>query len=98
MVDPNTGEEYDTETDLKRYNRDLWEQNFGEGSDWYESHKEEKEMESLLRKKVQQMKDEEMNYTGRNSDGSKKRFGASGTKKTQRFGSSSKGKVKRFGS
>ena len=98
LVDPNTGEEYDTETDLKRYNRDLWEQNFGEGSDWYESHKEEKEMENLLRKKVQQMKDEEMNYTGRNSDGSKKRFGASGTKKTQRFGSSSKGKVKRFGS
>jgi len=99
LVDPNTGEEYDNESDLKRYNRDLWEQNFGEGSDWYESHKEEKEMESLLRKKVQQMKDEEMNYTGRNSDGSKKRFGASSTKKTQRFGSSSKGsKVKRFGS
>jgi hypothetical protein len=98
LVDPETGEEYDTESDLKRYNKGLWEQNFGEGSDWYESHKEEKEVESLLRKKVQQMKDEEKNYTGRNSDGSVKRFGASGTKKTQRFGASGKGKVKRFGS
>jgi hypothetical protein len=98
LVDPNTGEEYDTESDLKRDNKDLWEQNFGEGSDWYESHKEEKEVESLLRKKVQQMKDEKMNYTGKNSDGSVKRFGATGTKKTQRFGASGKGKVKRFGS
>ena len=59
----------------------MWEQNFGEGSPWYESHKEEKEVENLLRKKVQQMKDEEKNYTGRNSDGSVKRFGATGTKK-----------------
>lgn len=98
LVDPNTGEEYDSESDLKRYNRDLWEQNFGEGSPWYESHKEEKEVENLLRKKVREMKDEEMNYTGRNSDGSVKRFGASGKKKAQRFGSSSRGKVKRFGS
>jgi len=98
LVDPDTGEEYDTESDLKRYNKDLWEQNFGEGSDWYESHKEEKEVENLLRKKVREIKDEEMNYTGRNSDGSVKRFGASGTKKAQRFGSSSRGKVKRFGS
>ena len=76
----------------------MWEQNFGEGSPWYESHKEEKEVESLLRKKVREIKDKEMNYTGRNSDGSVKRFGASSTKKAQRFGSSSKGKVKRFGS
>jgi hypothetical protein len=98
LVDPDTGEEYDTETDLKRYNRNLWEQNFGEGSAWYESHKEEKEAESLLNKKLQEIKDREMNYTGKNSDGSRKRFGASGTKKTQRFGSSSKGKTKRFGS
>lgn len=98
LVDPDTGEEYDNESDLKRYNRNLWEQNFGEGSAWYESHKEEKEAESLLNKKLQEIKDREMNYTGRNSDGSRKRFGASGTKKTQRFGSSSKGKTKRFGS
>jgi hypothetical protein len=99
LVDPDTGEEYDNESDLKRYNRNLWEQNFGEGSAWYESHKEEKEAESLLNKKLQEIKDREMNYTGKNSDGSVKRFGASGTKKAQRFGSSSKGsKVRRFGS
>ena len=98
LVDPDTGEEYDNESDLKRYNRNLWEQNFGEGSPWYESHKEEKEAESLLNKKLQEIKDREMNYTGRNSDGSRKRFGASSTKKAQRFGSSSKGKTKRFGS
>jgi hypothetical protein len=98
LVDPDTGEEYDNESDLKRYNRNLWEQNFGEGSAWYESHKEEKEAESLLNKKLQEIKDREMNYTGRNSDGSVKRFGASDAKKTQRFGSGSKGKVRRFGS
>jgi hypothetical protein len=80
LVDPDTGEEYDTETELKRYNKDLWEKNFGEGSDWYNSHESEKEAEKLLNQEIRRMEDEKYDYTppkkkkrARNSDGTFKR-------------------------
>jgi hypothetical protein len=80
FVDPDTGEEYDTETELKRYNKDLWEKNFGEGSDWYNSHESEKEAEKLLNQEIRRMEDEKYEYTppkkkkrARNSDGTFKR-------------------------
>jgi hypothetical protein len=80
LVDPATGEEYDTETELKRYNKDLWEQNFGENSEWFRQHEAEKEAEKLLNKEIRRMEDEEYDYTApkrkkrtRNSDGTFKR-------------------------
>ncbi len=77
---PTTGEEYDTETELKRYNKDLWEQNFGEDSKWFREHEAEKEAEKLLNQEIRRMEDEEYDYTApkkkkraRNSDGTFKR-------------------------
>ena len=81
LVDPQTGEEYDTEAELKRYNEELWEKNFGEYSNWYKSHEAEKEATKLLNKEIRKMEDEEYNYVtptrkpkrARNSDGTFKR-------------------------
>ena len=88
LVDPETGEEYDTETEMKRYNKDLWEKNFGENSEWYQSHEAEKEATKLLNKEIRKMEDEEYDYTApakkkraRNSDGTFKRKGGFGSAK-----------------
>jgi hypothetical protein len=78
LVDPNTGEEYDNESKLKKYNKQLWNKNFGPQSDWYKEHRYEKEAESLMNKEIIKMEDKEFNYITpvkkrRNSDGSLKR-------------------------
>ncbi len=71
---------YENKTDLKRYDPALYEKNFGEGSEWYESTKEEREAKEKEAKEEQAIKDRMYNYTpeGEGGFGSKK-FG--GTKK-----------------
>jgi hypothetical protein len=66
---------YDNEEDLKRYNKNLYEQNFGPNSDWYQEHKYEKMVNEELDKKLQKQEDLENNYykPEKNSDGTKKR-------------------------
>ena len=74
---------YDTKEDLKRYNPDLYEQNFGEGSNYYATHEAESKAEKLYDKVKKQYKDDLYNYTPppkkkkhkkkKNSDGSYKR-------------------------
>ena len=72
---------YDTKEDLKRYDPDLYENNFGEGSDYYKTHKYEQEAEKLLDKTERKNKDIEYNYQEPtktksrffNSDGTTKR-------------------------
>jgi len=78
LTDPNTGEEYDNESKLKKYNKRLWIKNFGPNSDWYKEHRYEKEAESLMKKEIIEMEDKEYRYNApvkkkRNSDGSLKR-------------------------
>jgi hypothetical protein len=56
----------------------LWEQNFGVRSEWYKSHKAEKEATKLMNQEIRRMEDKEYGYTPaskkkRNSDGSLKR-------------------------
>jgi RNA recognition motif-containing protein len=48
LVDPQTGVTYDNETDLKRYNRALWNKNFGLNSEWYKENKTEEEVKFVL--------------------------------------------------
>jgi hypothetical protein len=85
LTDPDTGEEYDNESELKRYNKPLWEQNFGPNSDWYQQHLYENEADKLMNKEIRKMEDEEQGYYApvkkKNSDGSLKR-------KSSGFGSS----------
>jgi len=63
LVDPTTGVEYDTESELKRYNPELWEENFGPNSQWYEDHKYEKEVNKLMNKEIRKEEDDEYGYT-----------------------------------
>ena len=53
---------YENKTDLKRYNPKLYEKNFGEGSEWYESTKEEREEKKRQQKEERAMKDRLYNY------------------------------------
>jgi hypothetical protein len=82
LTDPDTGEEYDNETELKRYNPTLYNQNFGPQSEWYQDHKAEKEVQKKLNKEIRKMEDTEEGYVAptktkkpskRNSDGTIKR-------------------------
>jgi hypothetical protein len=79
LTDPETGEEYDNETELKRYNPSLYNENFGPQSEWYQEHKEEKNIQKKLNQEIRKMEDLEQGYTPpvktkkRNSDGTVKR-------------------------
>lgn len=53
---------YNSKSDMERYDTDLYEKTFGEGSDYYEENKAENEVKSDLSKEKKQMKDEEYNY------------------------------------
>lgn len=66
---------YDSEEDLKRYNRNLYDINFGPNSDWYQEHNYEKMINNELDKKLQKEEDVKNNYykSDKNPDGTKKR-------------------------
>ena len=53
---------YDTKDDLKRYDPELYEQNFGENSDYYETHQAEVKADKLYDKIKKQYKDELYDY------------------------------------
>lgn len=71
LTDPVKGVEYDSESKMKRYNKRLWNKNFGPRSQWYKDHKYEKQAEQLMNKEIR--KQEDKKYKRRNSDGSLKR-------------------------
>jgi len=77
LTDPDTGEKYDNETELKRYNPRLYQKNFGVRSEWYQENKAEKEVQKKLNKEIRKIEDMEQGYRGttrkRNSDGTIKR-------------------------
>ena len=54
---------YDNKTDLKRYDPELYEQNFGDNSEYYLKNQAEMEVEKELNKKLQELEDEKMGYT-----------------------------------
>lgn len=90
LTDFDLGKTYDNETDLKRYNPTLYNQNFGPQSEWYQEHKAEKAIEKKLGKETRKLEDIEEGYVApvkvkrtskRNSDGSIKRSSFSYTRK-----------------
>jgi hypothetical protein len=69
---------YDSKSDMKRYDPDLYEKTFGEGSDYYEKNNTEKEVKSDLTKEKKIIEDEEYDYSKRkkrkkNRDGTYKK-------------------------
>ena len=79
LTDPETGEEYDNESKLKRYNPSLYNENFGPESEWYQEHEQEKIVEKKLNEEIRNMEDIEHEYvvpkrkSRKNSDGTLKR-------------------------
>jgi len=101
LTDPNTGKEYDNESDLKRYKPSIYEKNFGEESDWYKNHQDEKDVEKKLRQELRRQKDEEEGYIPvskkrKNSDGTLKRS-TFGPQKSSQFGPQKKTSKSVFG-
>lgn len=77
--------EYANETEMKRYDRPLWEATFGENSDWYNEYREEKLLQKEVDDAIQRVKDEENNYTP--TDKAKYSFGPQSKKsKSKKFG------------
>lgn len=62
LQDDKTGEVYDTETDLKRYNKKLWIKNFGPKSDWEKTYKYKDEANSQMNEELKKEKDKAHNY------------------------------------
>ena len=78
LVDETTGITYDNLKDLKRYNPELYDKNFGPESEYYKLTIDDKEAQKELNQLEQEAKDEEFNYTPdfktkKNKDGSTKR-------------------------
>jgi hypothetical protein len=77
LTDPKTGNKYDNESELKRYNPRLYQKNFGVNSQWYKEHKAEKKVQEKLSKEMRRLEDIKQGYRApdkkRNSDGSYKR-------------------------
>ena len=69
---------YDSKSDMKRYDPDLYDKTFGEGTDYYEENKTESEVKSELTKEKRRIEDEENDYSKRkkrkkNRDGTYKK-------------------------
>lgn len=54
---------YETESDMKRYDRELWDRTFGPNSAGYDERQAKKELEKEKRRIKQKLKDEMYNYT-----------------------------------
>jgi hypothetical protein len=83
---------YDTKTDLKRYNPELYEENFGEGSDYYDTHEAEVKAEKLFDAMMKKTKDEKYGYTpkAKKKTKSKRKKNSDGSYKSSYFRSSSR--------
>ena len=73
---------YKNKSEMKRYDRELWEMTYGEKSPGYKEREAEREAKKLERKLLQQERDKEYNYTPEE----KKKKKTKRKKKNNRFG------------
>jgi hypothetical protein len=78
---------YENMDDMRRYNPELYEETFGEGSEYYEKYKEEYEVNKALNKLKTRIKDEEMEYFPQPKKRKKKETFGGGTFGRSTFGS-----------
>ena len=78
LTNPVTGEQYENESKLKKYNPRLYNKNFGLRSQWYKEHKAEKAIEKKMNAEIMKMENKKYRYRTpvktKNSDGSPKRL------------------------
>jgi hypothetical protein len=77
LTNEETGITYDNISDVKKYDRDLWEKNFGPNSEYYKLSESKREAEKLIRDKIREAEEEKYGYVkkkrkGKNSDGTYK--------------------------
>jgi len=80
-------EGYENKSDMKRYDPELYERNFGEGSEYYELTKEKRAEEKKAMEEEQKEKDAEYGYKGKG-----KGFGSRSKSSGKGFGSKGFGK------
>jgi hypothetical protein len=76
---------YDTRSDLERYDPDLYEENFGEGTEYYETHKAEVDAKKFYRKIQKQYKDEKYGYEEPPKKRTRRRKNSDGTYKKSSY-------------
>ena len=85
--------QYNNETEMKRYNKPLWNKTFGPESEGYDEREAEKKIKSLERKEKIKKRDEEFNFTPKTKSkrGIRGRGGSSG-RSSSRSSSRTKGR------
>ena len=92
-------DDFENQSDMKKYAPEKWERNFGEGSEWYRENSAEMKVNKNLRKEEKEEKEDLYNYVEPSK--SKKKSTGWGTvtkKKSTGWGSSNKKKNKGWGS
>jgi hypothetical protein len=94
---------YDNIADVKKYDRDLWEKNFGPNSEYYKLSESKREAEKLIRRKLREAEEEKYEYVkpkrkGKNSDGTYKSSSSSSRKGFGNSTSSSSSTSESYGS
>jgi hypothetical protein len=66
LYDSENSVRYDNESELKRYNPNLYKERFGVGSEWYDKYNADNSIESKLSKTTRKREDEEYGYKKKN--------------------------------
>ena len=66
LYDSDNGVRYDNETEMERYNKRLYIERFGRGSEWNEKYKAEDAVIKKLTRITRQREDEEYGYRKKN--------------------------------
>ena len=73
---------------MKRYDPSLYEERFGEDSDWYKDHKDEQEVDKMMNDLLKERKDEQEGYieVKKSKDEEVSSFGKKSTESKSTFG------------
>ena len=82
LTNQETGVTYDNVSDVKKYDRPLWEKNFGPNSEWYQVTKAKRETDKFIKQKETEAEEEKYGYVkpkkrSKNSDGTYKKSSSS---------------------
>lgn len=88
LYDEEKNVQYDNQSDLKRYDKKLWEKNFGPDSEYYKLTIDEKNANKKIKEEIRYNKDEKYNYRKpvkkiKNKDGSYKKSYSSSKSSTR---------------
>jgi hypothetical protein len=82
LTNEETGITYDNISDVKKYDRPLWDKNFGPESEWYQATKSKRDTDKFIKQREKEAEEEKYGYVkpsrkSKNSDGTYKRSSSS---------------------